>query len=44
MAPELMADDPYEERCDIWPVGVLLYRMISGAFPFDGETEFEILS
>jgi len=26
---------PYDERCDIWGLGVLLFEMLFGALPFN---------
>ena len=40
--PELL-NGSFEEKSDIWSLGVLLYIMISGLCPFKGETPQEIL-
>ena len=40
-SPEVLAND-YNESCDIWSCGVLMYCLISGYFPFDGDNETEI--
>ena len=40
-SPEVLANN-YNESCDIWSCGVLMYCLISGHFPFDGENENEI--
>ena len=42
MAPEIISGK-YNEKCDIWSCGVILYIMLSGNTPFDGKDEYEIL-
>lgn len=37
MAPEILGRGGYVGKsADIWALGILLYRIISGAFPFRG--------
>ena len=42
MAPEILAHS-YDERCDIWSIGVILYVLLSAVPPFDGDNDKEIL-
>jgi TolB-like protein/Flp pilus assembly protein TadD/predicted Ser/Thr protein kinase len=38
MAPEQWEDEPEDERTDVFALGVMLYRMLSGEYPFpEGE-------
>ncbi|OMJ80018.1 hypothetical protein SteCoe_19841 [Stentor coeruleus] len=42
IAPEVF-QGPYTEKCDLWSLGVILYMILSGYPPFDGENEKEII-
>lgn len=42
VSPEVM-DGCYEEKCDIWSIGVIVYMLLSGSPPFNGSYDHEIL-
>jgi calcium-dependent protein kinase len=34
----------YTMKCDIWSMGVLMYLMLSGAYPFNGNTQNQLFA
>ena len=38
MAPEVFTGY-YDEKCDIWSCGVILYKLLSGRYPFEADDE-----
>ncbi|XP_013393056.1 calcium-dependent protein kinase C isoform X4 [Lingula anatina] len=44
IAPEIVLYQPYGKTVDWWAYGVLLYEMLAGQPPFDGEDEEELFT
>ncbi len=43
MSPEQAAGEPVDHRSDLFAVGIILYQLLSGQLPFDGDTTVQIL-
>ena len=43
IAPEVL-DGTYGKQCDVWSLGVVLYQMLTGMMPFDGDSQSEVFS
>ena len=44
MAPEIIKKVPYDEKVDIWSLGIMAYTLISGKPPFLGKTKSELFN
>jgi serine/threonine protein kinase len=42
-APEILLGKPYTKSVDFWSLGIILYQMLTGVFPFQGKSIEEII-
>ena len=42
ISPEQARGDPIDEKADLYSVGVMLYEMLTGKLPFDGESAVSV--
>ena len=38
MAPEIVKEEKYDEKIDIWGVGIIAHLVLCGQVPFNGNT------
>ena len=43
-APEVIKDEKYTEESDLWSIGILIYLLYFGEYPFKGSSKEEILN
>ena len=42
MSPEILAGEEYDNECDLWSLGVIIYQLFFKKYPYDGLTEVAI--
>ncbi|CAD8210474.1 unnamed protein product [Paramecium pentaurelia] len=42
MAPELVKKSAYDQSVDVWACGVILFKILTGVFPFRGNSEKDL--
>ena len=43
MAPEILKGEKYNDKCDLWSLGVNIYKLKTKDFPYKGKVDNEIL-
>ena len=44
MAPEIIKSEKYNDECDLWSLGVMIYILSFKCYPYEGQTESDILN
>lgn len=42
MAPEIILNQDYDEKVDIWALGVISFAILTSQYPFNGSSKEEL--
>jgi len=43
MAPEIINDEEYNDKCDLWSLGIIIYQMCFKQYPYNSNTEMGLI-
>ena len=43
ISPEILKKEKYNEKCDLWSLGVIIYTLLFREYPYQGNNEIELL-
>ena len=43
MAPEIIKDEKYNSKCDLWSLRIIIYQLFFKEYPFKGNNEIALL-
>ncbi|CAD8122008.1 unnamed protein product [Paramecium sonneborni] len=43
MAPQILEGQPFSSKCDVWSMGIMLFEMLYGKAPWDGDNQYSLL-
>lgn len=44
LAPEMVEEEPHDDRVDVWCLGVLCYELCTGSAPFEAKSQADTYS
>ena len=44
MAPEILKGEKYDNKCDLWSIGIIIYQLFFKKTPFQGMTDLALLN
>ena len=43
MAPEILNEEEYDSKCDLWSLGVIIYQLAFKQYPYNAQTEIGLI-
>ena len=43
MAPEILNEEGYNSKCDIWSLGIIIYQLYFKEYPYNGNSDISLL-
>jgi serine/threonine protein kinase len=43
MSPEILYNEPYSIKCDVWSLGVTIYKMLYGVCPWSAQNLVDLI-
>ena len=44
MAPEILSEKEYNNKCDLWSLGIIIYQLYFKKYPYNAQTEYSLFT